>query len=71
MFKYFADDPNLDIGNAVYVFAGSNITPDDIDGVDPDPVAVIPVEPNSIGDYVYHTVIAPGTRAKTSSLWRR
>jgi Domain of unknown function (DUF4382) len=56
-----ADDPNLDVGNAVYVFAGPNITPDDIDGVDPDPVAVIPVEPSSNGDYVYHTVIAPGT----------
>lgn len=56
-----ADDPNLDVGNAVYVFAGANITPDDIDGVDPDPVAVIPVEPASTGDYVYHTVIAPGT----------
>jgi uncharacterized protein DUF4382 len=56
-----ADDPNLDIGNAVYVFAGSNITPDDIDGVDPDPIAVIPVEPNSTGDYTYHTVITPGT----------
>ncbi len=56
-----ADDPNLDVGNAVYVFAGANITPDDIDGVDPDPVAVIPVEPSSTGDYVYHTVIAPGT----------
>lgn len=56
-----ADDPNLDVGNAVYVFAGANITPDDIDGVDPDPVAVIPVEPSSTGDYIYHTVIAPGT----------
>jgi hypothetical protein len=56
-----ADDPNLDVGNAVYVFAGANITPDDIDGVDPDPVAVIPVEPSSTGDYVYDTVIAPGT----------
>jgi len=56
-----ADDPNLDVGNAVYVFAGSNIAPDDIDGVDPDPVAVIPVEPDPTGDYVYHTVIAPGT----------
>src|SRR4029079_7866378 len=59
--RCLADDTNLDIGNAVYVFAGSNITPDDIDGVDPDPIAVIPVEPNSTGDYTYHTVITPGT----------
>jgi hypothetical protein len=56
-----ADDSNLDVGNAVYVFAGADIAPDDIDGVDPDPVAVIPVEPSSTGDYVYHTAIAPGT----------
>ena len=58
-----ADGADLDAGNAVYVFAGT-VAPDkidDIDGVDPDPVAVIPVEPNSTGDYVYHTVIAPGT----------
>ncbi len=56
-----ADDANLDVGNAVYVFAGDGITPDDIDAVDPEPVTVIPVEPNSSGDYVYRTVIEPGT----------
>ena len=55
-----ADNANLDVGNAVYVFAGDT-TPDDIDGVDPDPVAVVSVEPDSTGNYVYHTVIAPGT----------
>jgi hypothetical protein len=56
-----ADDANLDVGNAVYVFAGKDIPPDDIDAADPEPVTVIPVEPNSSGDYVYRTVIAPGT----------
>jgi hypothetical protein len=56
-----ADDANLDVGNAVYVFAGDNVTPDDIDAIDPEPVTVIPVAPNSSGDYVYRTVIAPGT----------
>jgi hypothetical protein len=57
-----ADDMNnLDVGNAVYVFADS-VTPDDIDGMDPEPVTVIPVEPEGpSGDYVYRTVIAPGT----------
>jgi uncharacterized protein DUF4382 len=54
------DNQNLDVGNAVYVYAGTDVMPDDIDGVDPDPVAVIPVEPDSTGKYVYHTVIAPG-----------
>jgi len=56
-----ADDANLDVGNAVYVFAGGSITPDDIDGIDPEPVTVIAVEPSSSGDYVYRTAIAPGT----------
>jgi hypothetical protein len=56
-----SDDANLDVGNAVYVFAGDAITPDDVDAIDPDPVTVIPVEPNAAGDYVYRTVIAPGT----------
>jgi len=56
-----ADDPNIDVGNAVYVFAGDNITPDDIDAMDPEPVTVIPVEPNAAGEYVYRTAIAPGT----------
>lgn len=56
-----ADDANLDVGNAVYVFAGANITPDDIDGMDPDPVTVINATPSASGDYVYHTLIAPGT----------
>lgn len=56
-----ADDANLDVGNAVYVFAGDSVTPDDIDAMDPEPVTVVPVEPNAAGDYVYRTVIAPGT----------
>lgn len=55
-----ADDPNdLDVGNVVYVFAGSDVTPDDIDGVD-DPVATADVAQNDSGDYVYRTVLAPG-----------
>jgi uncharacterized protein DUF4382 len=55
-----ADDADLNVGNAVYVFAGDNVPLDDIDGMDPEPVTVIPVEPSSTGDYVYRTVIAPG-----------
>jgi hypothetical protein len=56
-----ADDANIDVGNAVYVFLGDSITPDDIDGVDPEPVTVVPVAPNAAGEYVYRTVIEPGT----------
>jgi Domain of unknown function (DUF4382) len=51
------DDPL--VGNVVYVFAG-NVTPDDVDGIDPDPVATADVKQNDAGDFVYRTVIAPG-----------
>jgi hypothetical protein len=56
-----ADDSDLDVGNVVYVYAGSNVTPDDIDGVDPEPVATVPVAPNATGEYVYRTILKPGT----------
>jgi len=55
-----ADDEDLDVGNVVYVFAGSDVVPDDIDGIDPDPVATAAVEPNGDGDYVYKIVLSPG-----------
>jgi hypothetical protein len=54
-----ADDPDPLVGNVVYVFAG-NVTPDDVDGIDPDPVATADVTQNDAGDFVYRTVIAPG-----------
>jgi Domain of unknown function (DUF4382) len=53
------DNVNLDEGNVVYVFSGS-VTPDDVDGTD-DPVATIEATRNSVGDYVYRTLIDPGT----------
>ena len=43
----------------MYIFAG-DVMPDDVDGIDPDPVATAPVEQDSAGDFVYRTVIAPG-----------
>jgi hypothetical protein len=55
-----ADAEDLDVGNVVYVFAGSDVVPDDIDGIDPDPVATAAVEPNGDGDYVYKVVLSPG-----------
>jgi hypothetical protein len=53
-----ADD--VDAGNAVYVFAGADVIPDDIDGIDPDPVATLDVEPNGAGEYVFHALLSPG-----------
>ena len=54
------DDPDLDVGNVVYVFEGLDVVPDDIDGIDPDPVATIEAEPNADGDYAYETILTPG-----------
>jgi hypothetical protein len=55
------DDPDLDVGNVVYVFTGAGVTPDDIDGIAADPVATADVTQNAAGDYVYRIVLEPGT----------
>ena len=52
------DDANLDLGNVVYIFAGSNVTPDDIDGTD-DPIATADVAPVN-GVYSYRVALTPG-----------
>lgn len=52
------DGEELDVGNVVYVFAGS-ATPDDVDGTD-DPVATAPATREATGDYTYRTWIDPG-----------
>ena len=54
------NNTDLDVGNVVYVFSGAGVAADDIDGTG-DPVATIPATRNSAGDYVYRTLIAPGT----------
>lgn len=53
-----ADDANLDLGNVVYIYAGSNVTPDDIDGTG-DPIATADVAPVA-GIYRYRVVLSPG-----------
>jgi len=53
------DKVDLKVGNVVYVFKGS-VTPDDVDGTD-DPVATVAATPNSVGDYVYRTLLEPGS----------
>jgi hypothetical protein len=53
-----SDDANLDLGNVVYIFAGSNVTPDDIDGTG-DPIATADVTPVN-GIYSYRVALTPG-----------
>ena len=53
------DKVDLKVGNVVYVFKGS-VTPDDVDGTD-DPVATVAATPNAVGDYVYRTLLEPGS----------
>ncbi len=53
-------DTDPSTGNAVYVFAGNNITPDDIDGIIPDPYATTIVEFNTrSGDYQFEVGFLP------------
>ena len=56
-----ASDDNVDltVGNVVYVFEGA-VAPDDVDGTD-DAVATVEATPNAAGDYVYRTLLEPGT----------
>jgi hypothetical protein len=56
-----ASDDNVDltVGNVVYVFAGA-VTPDDVDETD-DPVATVEATLNAAGDYVYRTLLEPGS----------
>jgi hypothetical protein len=56
-------DPNTGEGNEVYVFAGAGVTPDDVDGVDPEPVTTARVMLNQdSGKYEYALpFMAPGT----------
>jgi hypothetical protein len=53
------DKVDLDVGNVVYVYEGS-VTPDDVDGTG-DPIATVAAKRNAAGDYVYRTLVQPGT----------
>lgn len=63
-----ANDCNADslaadfaVGNSVYVYAGLNVEPDDIDGAAPEPVTTVDaVDGDNDGDYEYRTLLAPG-----------
>jgi hypothetical protein len=55
-----ADDKvDLTVGNVVYVFEGA-VTPDDVDGT-ADPVATVKAKLDAAGNYVYRTLLQPGT----------
>jgi hypothetical protein len=56
-----ANDLNLDIGNSVYVYEGAGVTPDDFDANAPEPIATTAVTQNQAGEYVYETLLSPGT----------
>jgi hypothetical protein len=56
-----ANDLNLDIGNSVYIYEGAGVVPDDFDEAAPEPVATTAVKQNQTGDYVYETLLSPGT----------
>jgi hypothetical protein len=60
-----ANDLNLDIGNSVYIFADTGVTPDDFDMADPEPIATTAVTQNQIGEYVYETLLSPGAYTVT------
>jgi len=53
---------SLILGGAVYLFAGTDITPDDIDGVAPEPYATTAVLPDTISGQLTYALrfLAPG-----------
>ena len=52
---------DLAVGNTVYIFAGLDVEPDDIDGVGAEPVTTVDaVDEDGDGDYEYKTLLAPG-----------
>jgi hypothetical protein len=55
------DDADQMVGNVVYVFAGLDVDPDDIDRIAADPVATADVVQNQAGDFVYRTLLTPGS----------
>jgi hypothetical protein len=56
-----ADSSDYDVGNVVYVFAGNDIVADDIDGIDPEPLATIDATlSDDSTQYEYRTLLPYG-----------
>jgi hypothetical protein len=55
-------EPNTGEGNAVYVFSGAGVAPDDIDGADPEPLTIADVRFDDVSDSYAYVVpfLAPG-----------
>jgi hypothetical protein len=55
------DEMDLGYGNAVYIFEGYDVTPDDVDLVDDvAPIQTVDAEANAAGDYEYSTILGEG-----------
>lgn len=53
-------DPNTGAGNVVYIFEGADVTPDDVDGIAPDPLVTADVAFNDAsGDYEFRAAFLP------------
>lgn len=53
------NDPATDAGNAVYVYSGADVIPDDIDNNEPNPLVTAPVRLQSDGSYGYQVHYVP------------
>jgi len=55
------DIDDYDVGNVVYIFEGLDVPVDDIDGIDPDPLATVDALLNGTStDYEYSTILPYG-----------
>jgi hypothetical protein len=61
------DNVDLNVGNVVYVFAGADVAPDDIDGIDPDPIATADAQWNGTDGYTYRLLLDPGDYTVTAT----
>ena len=52
---------DLAVGNSIYIYAGFDVEPDDIDGEGAEPVTTVDaVDEDGDGDYEYETLLEPG-----------
>lgn len=46
-------------GAAIYLYPGAGVTPDDVDGIEPDPITSALLSPNGSGDFTYEVGFLP------------
>ena len=54
-------EDDLAIGNSVYIYDASVVSPVDFDAADPEPIATTAVTQSPAGPWVYETLLSPGT----------